>query len=130
MWLSVAVFAAIYIATCFFKKEVTVLGFAYENDIIRIKQSSINLQTIVVDSVNQDTKHVCNFYKKFNYYTFFRKKDLHIEIDSGNKKLLDTILILPDKNNKPLVSFENPTETKFKRRFFIIDQTDPRFMIY
>ncbi len=116
-----------YLFISSFKKKIKVLGFAYENDIIRVSQSKINLQTIKVDTTHADTNHICSFYATFNYYTFRDKANLVIEVDSGNKILLDTIVVLTEKNKKPFISFENPRETKFKRKFFLGDDTDKRF---
>ena len=113
-----------YLFISSFKKQITIVGFAYENDVITISQSKISLQTTIVDTINENKKRVCNFYKEFYYYKFGNKVNLKIELDSANHKLLDTVLILTEKNKVPVISFEDPTKTKFKRRFFVIDQTD------
>jgi len=67
--------------------------------------------------------HVCSFYETFNYYTLNGRVTLNIEIDSANHKLLDTLVLLTGKHERPFISFEKPTETKFKRRLFIGNQT-------
>jgi hypothetical protein len=115
---------AVYSFFHIFKRDIFIIGFAYENDIINIKQSNVTLQTLRVDKNNIDSNRVCSFYETFSYYTFTGNATLSIEIDSANHKLLDTILVFNKTNKKPFISFERPTENKFKRKFFVGDDTN------
>jgi len=110
------------------KHPIEIVGFAYKNDIIRITQFDIDLQKVVVDSLNKDSDNVCNFYKEFSYYKFGKKSNLKITIDSANYRLLDTTIQFSNKTMFPVVSFENPSKTKFKRKFFIMDKADKEYI--
>jgi hypothetical protein len=119
---------AVYSFFHMFKKEMSIIGFAYENDIIRVKQSNVTLEILSLDKNNIDSNRICSFYENFSYYTFNGRANLNIEIDSAHYKLLDTVLVFTEKNKKPFISFEKPTETKFKRKFFVGDKTNKYYM--
>jgi hypothetical protein len=122
---------ALATAACFFissfKKTIIFTGFAYKNDVIKISKSGRNFQAIVV-TANENEKHICSFDEECNYYEFRGKTNFVIEIDSGKRKLLDTILNLTSKNEMPIISIEDPTKTNYRRSFFVIDQTDKGYM--
>ena len=113
-----------------FKREIHIIGFGYKNDVIQVKQSNITIEKYKVEEINVDSNRVCSFYETFNYYTFSGNANLIIEIDSAGQKLLDTVLILTQKNKDPFISFQSPIETKFKRKFFVVDETDKYFIKY
>jgi len=123
----IGVFLILVTIVCFFtfsfKRKIFIIGFGYKNDIIIVRQSSFILEKVKVDTNNVDSMHVCSFYETFNYYTLNGRVTLNIEIDSANHKLLDTLVLLTGKHERPFISFEKPTETKFKRRLFIGNQT-------
>jgi hypothetical protein len=119
---------AVWLFVSLFKKSIFVTGFAYKNDIIRVKQSKITIQTLKVDTNNIDSNRVCSFDETFSYYTFSGNAKLNIEIDSAGHKLLDTILVFTERNKRPFISFQKPTETKFKRKFFVGDETDKGYI--
>ncbi|HAL83456.1 MAG TPA: hypothetical protein DCO83_15480 [Mucilaginibacter sp.] len=106
-----------------FKRKIFIVGFGYQNDIIVVRQSKITLQTVKIDTNNVDSNRVCSFYETFSYYTFSGNVSLNIEIDSATHKLLDTVVVLTEKNERPFISFEKPTETKCKRKFFVGDES-------
>ena len=97
---------------------------------MQVKQSNITIEKYKVEATNIDSNRVCSFYEIFNYYTFSGNANLTIEIDSAGQKLLDTVLILTQKNKDPFISFQSPIETKFKRKFFVVDETDKYFIKY
>jgi len=113
---------AVYLFIYLFKKKIVIIGFGYKNDLIEVRQSKITLQTVTINDNSIDSNGVCSFYETFGYYTFSGNATLNIEIDSANHKLLDTVLVLTKKNERPFISFEKPTETKFKRHFFVGDK--------
>jgi UDP-N-acetyl-D-mannosaminuronate dehydrogenase len=106
-----------------FKKKIFIIGFGYKNDIITVRESKLTLQTVKIDTTNIDSNRVCSFYKTFSYYTFSGNAALNVEIDSANHKLLDTVLIFSEKDKSPFISFEKPTETMFRRKFFVANET-------
>ena len=125
--LTIALATAAYFFMSSFKKTIIFTGFAYKNDIIKVSKTGLNFQTFVI-TANENEKHICSFYQECNYYEFSDKTTFVIQIDSGKRKLLDTALILTNKNKMPIISFEDPSKTNYKRSFFVIDQTDKGYM--
>jgi|GEM_PF-6681147 len=111
-----------------FKRKIIVTGFAYEKDIISIKQSKKLRQVIDLDGHKINANRIYSFYETLDCFTLNGDVTLTIEIDSARHKLLDTTIVLRKENKIPFISFENPTETKSIRSFFIGDQAAKELM--
>jgi hypothetical protein len=70
-----------------------------------------------------DSNRIYFFYEIHHIFTLSGNITLHLEIDSSHHKLLDTIILITKNNEGPFISFEDPTTTKFIRKFFIGDET-------
>lgn len=111
-----------------FERKIILTGFAYEKDIIVVKQSNKTIQVINVQGQQIDFNRIYSFYETLNSFSLKGDVRLGIEIDSAHHKLLDTMILLDKTNKAPFISFENPRETKSKRSFFIGDQASKEFM--
>jgi hypothetical protein len=107
------------------RKEIAIIGFAVKNDRIVIAETKANF----IAKDNENDKGLCSFYKKESVFTFSSYAELHIQIDSSGAKLLDTVLRVAFKNNKCLISFQDPFETNYRRGVFTVDETDKRLVI-
>lgn len=108
-------------------KKIQILGYAYENEKITIKFPYNNFYLTV--SGNKEDNNLCFFNKGTKYFQILGNSKLRIRIDSLNVILLDTTFVLSKSNRKPIVSFRDPSKTSFKRKFFIIDESNPRIII-
>jgi len=111
-----------------FKRKIIVTGFAYEKDVISIKQSKKLLQVVDLVGHKINANRIYSFYETLDCFTLNGDVTLTIEIDSARHKLLDTTIVLRKENKFPFISFENPRETKSIRSFFIGDQAAKEFI--
>jgi hypothetical protein len=114
-----ALFIVFYKSTI---REYNFTGYAFKNEIIKVKFSNRTIK-IVADR-DDNLNELCFFSKNVKYFHFMNPLKLNVQIDSLNSILLDTVLILPNKNKKPVISFEDPTTNHFRRNVFLIDESD------
>jgi len=103
-------------------RECNFTGYVYKNEVIKINFSSKTIK-IVADR-DESGNGLCFFSKNVKYFHFMNPLKLNVRIDSLNNILLDTVLVLPNKYKRPVISFEDPTINHFKRNIFLIDESD------
>jgi hypothetical protein len=113
------VLVTVYISN---SRKVEILGFANENEKITIEfpYKCYNF-TVKGDNEGGTLRY---FYRETRFFSICNKSRINIRIDSSNVKLLDTHILLTKSNRLPIISFQNPRKTTFKRCFFIIDEKD------
>lgn len=117
-----------YFLYILFNKEVVITGFAFKNDRIFIEVSKTRINNISISNYENE-KNLGSIYEKINFLKFFNNSKVYVRIDSANNRLLDTSFVIPDSYKKPIISFQDPNETNFKRTVFVIDESDKRIII-
>jgi len=119
----------IFCLSCSFQKEVTLIGFAYKNDSITIRQGKQILLNIRVTG-SEDKNRLCSFNQKIKALQSPKGIQLNIRLDSSGTNLLDTIVLIQKNSKEPFISFLYPTETNSKRILFLGDETDSNYIKY
>lgn len=103
-------------------REYIFTGFAYKNEIIKIKFPSKTIN--IVANIDEGKNGLCFFNEYIKYFHLMNPQKLNVQIDSLGSILLDTVLIIPNGYKKPVISFEDPTTNHFKRYVFLINDSD------
>ena len=115
---------AIFLFVFYYNKnrEFIFTGLAYKNEIIKIKfpGKTINIVANMVVGRNG----LCFLFENTKYFHLMNPQKINVQIDSIGSILLDTVLIVPNRYKKPLISFVDPTTNHFKRHVFLIDDSE------
>jgi hypothetical protein len=102
---------------CSRKREVILTGFVYRGERIDVSYKEAKLTPFDV-RVNNSINGLQFFYEKRK----LRGNQVKVKaaIDSAGIRILDTSLLIPDKNKVPLISFLEPATTP-RRQLFLAD---------
>ena len=103
------------------KRKLHVTGFALDGDIITV---TINEREYSVQNYrNADSPQLNYLYEELEYRSLRDDDLLHLELDSGKLKLVDTNMVLSNKNIQPRVYFENPYLTNHAREVSLVNDS-------
>ena len=99
------------------KRDVIVTGYVFQGEKLEISYNEAKL-TPFDFRVNNNKTGLQFFYEQKQ----LKGKNIEVKatIDSGEIRLLDTLLVIPDINKTPLISFLHPATTS-KRELFLAD---------
>jgi len=111
-------------SSCGLSKELKILGFAHEGEVVIIKTGVDTLLTFKIEGT-ADTNRICFFSRKVNIGFKRDQLNLSVIIDSSSVNVLDTSLNFSKNEKEPFISLLNPHETSGKRReLFTGDKKD------
>jgi hypothetical protein len=102
---------------CSRKRKVILTGFAFHGESLEVSYKDIKLTPFDFRIDNASTR------LQFFYEQRQLKGDqikVKATIDSGGIRLLDTLLVIPDDNKVPLITFLDPATTP-RRSVFLAD---------
>lgn len=102
---------------CSSKREVILTGFAYQGERLEVSYKDVKLTPFDFRIDNAST----------GLHFFYEQRQLRGDqikvkatIDSAGIRLLDTLILIPDNNKVPLISFLDPATTP-RRALFLAD---------
>jgi len=96
------------------KKKLLITGFALDGDKITV---TINGNAYSVKNYRDaDSLHLKYLYEELDYRSLRHDDLIHIELNSGKLKLLDTIMTFNNNNIQPRVYFDNPYLINYTRK--------------
>jgi hypothetical protein len=127
--IAIQIFFFFIFISCTNEKKIQIIGFAYNNDDIRVLENGKNIFDLQINNNNNNNANkLCTSIDTI-FYTKSSNDKLNILIDSSGISVLDTCIIIPRKFKKPSIFFVCPSvKSKFKRIIFSDDES--KYVIY
>lgn len=110
---------------CKEKREITITGFAWKNEIISIYNENNNeFFSMRVDDKMKNEDGLSTLYYYTNIYVRNKDIKLRVILDSANINLMDTIVLIPSSNNEPYILFGNPKYSNQLRTVEVYDDAN------
>jgi hypothetical protein len=117
----IAIIASTIIYLSISKRKLLVTGFALDGDAITV---TINEKEYLVQNFrNADRSKLHYLYEELEYRSLRYDDSLHIELESDKGRLIDTNIVLSNKNIQPRVFFENPYLTSHAREVSLVSDS-------
>lgn len=118
-----------FLFSCSKEKEIKLLGYVYNNDRITVSMKGNVLLDKAIHG-NVDKKNLCSFYEP-KIKISSSSIEVNFKIDSSGISVLDTVIVIPKKNKIPFISVLYPLQkSKFKRKIFLGDENDEKYIKY